>query len=124
MKITSDAHIVLLSEQQAQSFLTLQTSPSELVAVPQQEHGTYLGPLASVVELLTCCFGAIHVLTNEPDYSEQCYHSNNIDKDISCLGTLCIYNGLSLATLLAPSHSTSPFEVARAECRVLQGFVS
>lgn len=125
LKITSGAHPALLSEEQAQPFLTLHTSPSELVTAPQQDHRTYLGPLAPVIELLTNSFGAIHELTDESDYAEQgSYRSKNIDKDVSHLGALCIYNGLSLATLLAPSHNTSPFEVARAEYRALQGFVS
>ena len=121
LKLTSGpAH---LSEEQAQPFLTLHTSPSELV--PQQEHSTYLGPLNSVVKLLTNSFTAIHELTDETDGTEQCsYHGNNVDNDVSRLGALCIYNGLSLATLLAPSHNTSPFEVARAEYRAVDGFVS
>ena len=121
LKVTSGPNRAHLSEDQAQPFLTLHTSPSELIS--QQDAN--LQPLKPVITLLSNSFTAIHELMDESNGTERCsYHGSNVDRDVSWLGELCIYNGLSLATLLALPHTTSPFEVAEAECRAVSGLVS
>ena len=123
LKVTSGPNHAQLSEDLAQPFLTLHTSPSELVS--QQECSAKLQPLKPVITLLSNSFTAIHELMDESNGTEQCsYHGSNVDRDVSRLGELCIYNGLSLATLMALPHSTSPFEVAEAEYRAVNGLVS
>lgn len=123
LKVTSGPNRAHLSEDQAQPFLTLHTSPSELVS--QQEYSADLQLLKPVIKLLSNSLTIIHELMDESNGTEQCsYHGSNVDRVFSRLGELCIYNGLSLATLLALPHSTSPFEVAQAEYRAVKGLVS